>query len=173
MSQDHTPTQAAHPPHLPAPAPFRAVLTPYRSLGRTGFIVLMTLLAGTSFLAGIAFLAVGAWPVFGFFGLDVLLVYIAFKASYRSGRAYETVELTESALTVTQVDPAGATRTHEFNPYWVRVRLLELPDGRTDLRLALHGRELPFGRFLTNEERQELADALKGALLAARGGARI
>lgn len=173
MSQDHTSAQAPHPAQPQGQPPFRAVLTPYRSLGRTGFIVLMTLLAGTSFIAGIAFLSIGAWPVFGFLGLDVLLVYIAFKVSYRSGRAYETVELTEGALTVTQVDPAGATRTHEFNPYWVRVRLLELPDGRTDLRLALHDRELPFGRFLTNDEREELANALTAALLAARGGVRI
>lgn len=173
MRQDIPPTQASHPPHASGFAPFRAVLTPYRSLGRTGFLVLMALLSGTSFIAGIAFLSIGAWPVLGFFGLDVLLVYIAFKISYRSGRAYETVELSENALTVTQIDPAGKMRTHAFNPYWVRVRLLELPDGRNDLRLTLHGRELPFGRFLTNEERQELADALTGALLAARGGIRI
>jgi uncharacterized membrane protein len=71
------------------PTLFSAVLTPHRSLGRTGFVVLMCLIGGISFVAGLVFFIAGAWPVMGFFWLDVLLVYIAFKVSYRSAAAYE------------------------------------------------------------------------------------
>ena len=155
------------------PGAFRAVLTPYRSLGPTGFIVLMVALGAVSFITGIAFLMIGAWPVLGFFGLDVTLVYVAFKLNYRSGRLYETLDLTPSQLTWTRVHPSGRREQFDCNPYWARVALREWPDGRTDLRLIAQGRELIFGRFLNDDERRELATAIKGALIDARGGARI
>jgi uncharacterized membrane protein len=115
----------------------------------------------------------GAWPVLGFFGLDVALVYVAFKLNYRSGRLYETLELTPAKLTWTRVHPSGKREQFDCNPYWARVSLREWPDGRTDLRLIAQGKELIFGRFLNDDERRELAAALKGALMDARGGARI
>jgi uncharacterized membrane protein len=155
------------------PDTFRAVLTPYRSLGTTGFLILMVALSSISFVAGLVFYLVGAWPVMGFFGLDVALIYLAFKLNYRSGRLYETVELTRDRLTWTRVHPSGRREQFDCNPYWARVSLREWPDGRTDLRLASEGRQLTFGRFLTDGERRDLASALRGALLAARGGVRI
>jgi uncharacterized membrane protein len=148
---------------------FRAVLHPHRSLGPTGFLVLMTAIGAVSFVTGMVFLAMGAWPVLGFFGLDVALVYVAFRLNYRSGRLYEMVELTPEALTVTRVHPSGKRECFDFNPYWVRVRLAEGPHGRTDLRIASHGRELAFGRFLTDDERRDFSDALAGALVETRG----
>ena len=77
---------------------FDAVLRPHRSLSRSGFLILMLALGGVSFIAGMAFLLLGAWPVFGFLGLDVLLVYVAFKLNYRSGRLTEAVRLTDEQL---------------------------------------------------------------------------
>jgi uncharacterized membrane protein len=147
---------------------FRAVLYPHRSLGPTGFLILMLAIGGVSFVTGMAFLLKGAWPVFGFFGLDVALVYFAFKLNYRAGRLYETVELKPEALTITRVFPSGKQESFDFNPYWVRVRLAEGPQGRTDLRLASHGREFSFARFLTDDERRDLSSALSGALAQAR-----
>jgi uncharacterized membrane protein len=148
--------------------PFRVVLTAHRSLGQTGFIVVMGLLSFLSFVTGVAFAWMGAWPVLGFFGLDVLLVYLAFKINYRAGRAYETIDLTPEALIVTRVDPRGRQQRFDFNPYWVQVLLRERPDGRTDLRLAHHGRELQFARLLTDEERRSFAPVLRTALADAR-----
>jgi uncharacterized membrane protein len=152
---------------------FRAMLTPYRSLGPSGFLVLMAALGGISFVAGVVFYLAGAWPVMGFFGLDVALVYVAFRLNYRSGRLYETVELTPARLTWTRVHPSGRREQFDCNPYWARVSLDQWPDGRTHLRITAEGRELTFGRFLTDGERRDLAVALRGALLAARGGPRI
>ncbi|MGQ0457237.1 MAG: DUF2244 domain-containing protein [Hyphomicrobium sp.] len=145
------------------------VLHPHRSLSPRGFLILMSLIAGVSFVVGMAFVAIGAWPVLGFFGLDAALIYIAFKLNYRSGRLYETADLSPDALTLTRVYPSGRREKHEFNPYWARVRLsADRPDGRTSLRLAAQGREVPFGHFLTDDERRAFADALTGALIAAR-----
>lgn len=146
----------------------RWVLTSYRSLGPKGFLILMSFLAAVSFAAGVAFLMIGAWPVFGFFGLDVLLIYIAFKLNYRSGRLYETVVLDPSQLTVTRHHPSGRTERFDFNPYWVRVLFSEHVDGRTHLALTSKGEVVPFGGFLTDEERREFADVLGNALVVAK-----
>ena len=128
-----------------ASGPWRAVLTPHRSLSPRGFLILMSLLCTVSAATGIAFYLAGAWPVLGFLGLDVALVYLAFRLNYRAGRVYETVELSGGTLAVTHVDAAGRSRRVEFQSYWARVRLREGPDGRTALSLASHGREVRFG----------------------------
>lgn len=148
--------------------PFRAVLYPHRSLSPRGFVIFMTALAVISFIAGMVFLLNGAWPVFGFFGLDVALVYIAFKLNYRSGRARELVEVTPEVLSVTRIEPSGREQRFEFNPYWVRVLFDEQVDGRTTLRLTSHGKVFEFARFLNDEERREFATVLAGALATAR-----
>jgi uncharacterized membrane protein len=148
--------------------PYRVVLYPHRSLGPTGFLILMSAIGVVSFVTGMVFLILGAWPVLGFFGLDVALIYFAFKLNYRSGRLYELIELTPETLTVTRVYPSGRKERFAFNPYWVRVLLAEGPQGRTDLRLASHGDEFSLGRFLTDEERRDLSQALSGALAQAR-----
>jgi uncharacterized membrane protein len=153
--------------------PFRAVLTPHRSLGPKGFLALMIGLGAISFVTGMVFLAAGAWPVLGFLGLDVLLIYIAFRLNYRSGRLYETLDLTPARLVLTRVHPSGRQERFDCNPYWARVKLREWPDGRTALSVVSRGTELAFGAFLTDDERRDLANALREALLAARGGARI
>jgi uncharacterized membrane protein len=155
------------------PPGFRAILTPHRSLSATGFIVLMALLSGLSFVTGMVFLLMGAWPVMGFFGLDVLLVYIAFRLSYRSGRLCEIVELTPACFLWTRVHPSGRREHFDCNPYWARINLSEWPDGRTELKLFSQGKELAFGSFLTDDERRDFASALRAALLDMRGGARI
>ncbi len=147
---------------------FRAVLHPHRSLPPQGFLILMLAIGSVSFVTGLVFLSMGAWPVFGFFGLDVLLVYVAFTLNYRAGRAYELVELDRDVLTVTRVSPRGERVTFDFNPYWVRVRLAERPDGRTKLKLSSHGRELELGLCLNDDERREFARVLDGALASAR-----
>jgi uncharacterized membrane protein len=133
----------------------------------------MCAVALIGFIMGVVFLAIGAWPVFGFLGLDVLLIYLAFRLNYRAGRQYETVELTRDLLTLTRVHPSGRHESFQFNPYWVRVLLRERRHGRRDLCIASHGRVFSFGRFLTDDEKRAFADALRGALLGARGGPRI
>lgn len=151
------------------PTNFRAKLSPHRSLSPRGFVILMSCVGLVSFVAGTAFLVMGAWPVFGFFGLDVLLIYIAFKLNYRDGRAYETVELTPNLLRLTRVSSKGVVEdTVDFNPYWVRVLVSEAADGRTRLSLKSHGKETVLGTCLSDDERVEFADVLSGVLTNAR-----
>jgi uncharacterized membrane protein len=146
------------------------VLHPHRSLPPSGFLIMMVLIGGVSFVFGLVFVMLGAWPVTGFFGLDVALIYYAFKLNYRSGELYETITLSQEMLKLTRVHPSGRREEFDFNPYWARVRCsVDRPDGRTSLRLAAQGREVLFGQFLTDDERRDVADALTGALVNTRG----
>jgi uncharacterized membrane protein len=146
------------------------VLHPHRSLPPSGFLMMMVLISLVSFIMGVVFLLLGAWPVFGFFGLDVALIYGAFKLNYRSGRIYETVSLSPELLKLTRVHPSGKREVFDFNPYWARVRCtVDRPDGRTSLRLIAQGKEVLFGQFLTDDERRDFAGALAGALFTTRG----
>src|ERR1700740_2061685 len=89
------------------PELFSALLTPHRSLNRTGFFVLMAFLSVVSFAAGVVFLMLGAWPVFGFFGLDVIAVYWAFKVNFRSARAREEILVTSTQLRLRRTSQHG------------------------------------------------------------------
>jgi uncharacterized membrane protein len=150
------------------PSTFRAVLMPHRSLSPTGFMVLMTAVCIVSFGTGTLFYLLGAWPVIGFMGLDVALIYIAFKLNFRALRLYETVDLTSDMLTVTRVAPSGKAQSWSFNPYWVRLSLQERVGRSSELSVASHGNRLVFASFLTDTEREDFASALSSALSAAR-----
>jgi uncharacterized membrane protein len=147
---------------------FDAVLHPHRSLSPFGFLILMLALSAVSFATGIAFLVAGAWPVFGFFGLDVLLVYLAFRSNYKSGLVYETLRLTGDELSVRRVLPSGDAKTWRFQPYWLRVEMDDPPRYDSKLKLSSHGHSLVIGAFLTPDEKLEVARALGSALTRSR-----
>jgi uncharacterized membrane protein len=147
---------------------FRAVLTPHRSLGPKGFTILMAAVCVVSFATGLLFYMLGAWPVIGFMGLDVLLIYIAFKLNFRALRLYETVDLNDDVLTVTRVAPSGEAQSWSFNPCWVRLSLQQRLGRSTELSIASHGNRLVFASFLTDDEREDFASALSSALTVAR-----
>lgn len=158
-------------PELAEPELFAALLTPHRSLNRTGFAVLMVLLSAVSFAAGIAFLLMGAWPVFGFFGLDIVAIYWAFRLNFRRAHACEQISVTVSQLRVRRVGHRGDVVEWVFNPLWVRLDQ-EADDefGIERLYLASKGRRVAIGSFLSPEEKASFSKALMAALHAARRG---
>jgi uncharacterized membrane protein len=129
-------------------------------------------LAGIGFCTGIGFILAGAWPVTGFFGLDVGLLYLAFRLSYRSARQTESLRLTSKTLDVERVNVRGERQHWRLEPAWLRVTLDEGERGRGRLLLSSHGKTLSLGAFLSAEERQRLAGALKAALLRWRDSLR-
>ncbi|HSV24171.1 MAG TPA: DUF2244 domain-containing protein [Xanthobacteraceae bacterium] len=155
----------------PEPALFSAVVTPHRSLNGVGFLIVMAAVGGISFAAGLVFLLLGAWPVFGFFGLDVLLIYWAFRANYRAAAAFEEVTVTASELRVRKVSHRGKTSEWSFNPLWVRLdRESHEEFGIERLFLVSHGRRLPIASLLGPQEKEGFAAALGAAIGAAKRG---
>jgi uncharacterized membrane protein len=158
-------------PELPQPELFSALLTPHRSLSRTGFLVLMGFVGAISFAAGIAFWLMGAWPVFGIFGLDVLAIYWAFRINFRDARTIEEIRMTPSELRLRRVSHRGHAVEFVLNPLWVQLDQ-EIHDeyGIEKLYLRSRGRRLAVGSFLGPNEKASFAKALNAALQAARRG---
>ena len=153
------------------PELFSALLTPHRSLNRTGFLVLMGFLSVVSFGAGVAFWMMEAWPVFGFFGLDVLLVYWAFKVNFRRGNATEEISVTPSELRVRRVSHRGHVVEWVLNPLWVQLdQKTHAEFGIEKLYLVSRGRRVSVASFLGPDEKASFAKALLAALQAAKRG---
>ena len=153
------------------PAPiFTATLTPYRSLSPNGFLTLMAFIIAVSFFAGFAFWLMGAWPVVGFFGLDIALVYLAFWLNYRSAMAYEEVALTYHTLSIKRVMPNGSEQVWTFNPYWSKLEVERSEWGVLAMRIVSRGKTFLFGRFLNPGDRASFAKALGAAMADVRSG---
>jgi len=150
---------------------FEAVITPHRSLGQTGFLVLMIAVGVVSFVAGMVFLAMGAWPVFGFFGLDALLLYWAFRINYRRAAAYEVVTVTPIELKVRKVTHRGLVREWMLNPVWVTLDKISHEEyGIERLFLVSGGKRLSIASYLGPDEKASFAKALSNALSDAKRG---
>lgn len=143
---------------------FDAWLRPHRSLTRRGLAVVLAIAAVPSFGLGVVFLSLGAWPVTGFLGLDVALLYVAFRLNNRAARESERVRLSETALTVDRHAIDGRKEHWSFQPNWLRVDVDDPPRPDSKLLLTTHGRSLAIGQFLPPAERVEVADALRSAL---------
>jgi uncharacterized membrane protein len=158
-------------PQAPQPELFSALLTPHRSLNRTGFLVLMGFLSAVSFAAGLAFLLMGAWPVFGFFGLDMLAIYWAFRVNFRNAKATEEIRVTPFELRIRRVSHRGDVVEWVLNPLWVQLdQETHAEFGIEKLYLVSKGHSISIARFLGADEKANFAKALNAALQAARRG---
>ncbi|CAN7464159.1 DUF2244 domain-containing protein [Neorhizobium sp. LjRoot104] len=148
---------------------FAAELTPYRSLGKTGFRVVLMLSGAICLLYGGFFLVTGAYPIGFFFGLDFLGLYIALKMSYRAGRAREEVTVSRSNLSIRKFSPAGRMVEHRFNPFWARFNIRRHEEfGITSMSVTGEGRGTDIGSFLNPDDRESFAKAFRRALATVR-----
>lgn len=152
---------------------FHARLRPHRSMTRAQVRLLLVAVFLVSFGATLPFVLMGAWPVAGFMGLDVLAVYWAFRCSFRAARAYEDVRVTMLELLLAKVTPRGSRAEWRFNPSWVRLEKQSHEEfGMQRLDLVSSGRRVEVGGFLGPDEKAQLATNLTRALAQARRGVR-
>jgi uncharacterized membrane protein len=155
----------------PEPTLFSAIVTPHRSLSGKGFLAVMALVGGLSFIGGMFFFLLGAWPVVGFLGLDVLLVYWAFRANDRAAAAFEEVTVTPSELRLRRVSHRGEVAEWTLNPVWTKLdREKHEEFGLLKLFVVSRGRRFAVAGFLSPKERESFAAALSAALGEARRG---
>jgi uncharacterized membrane protein len=148
------------------PKTWRAILTPHRSLTRQGFIILMSFIAGFNFIIGMVFYVIGAWPVLGFMGLDVALIWWAFRANFAAARRAERIEVTDQELILERLAPGRPPEESRFVRGWVWVELEEDKERELIGRLFLKSRHerTEIASFLGPDERKSLATALRQAL---------
>lgn len=144
---------------------FAAELTPYRSLGKTGFRVVLFITGAVCLVYGGFFLVTGAYPIGLFFGLDFIGLYVALKLSYRSGRAREEVSVSRTNVLIRKYSPAGRMVEHRFNPFWARFRVRRHQEfGITSMHVTGEGHGTDIGSFLNPDDRESFAKAFGGAL---------
>ncbi len=150
---------------------FDATITPHRSLGQHGFRIVMTLVCLASVVSSIPFVVLGAWPVAGFFGIDVLALFIAFHVNFRHARAFERIVVTPLEVFLRKVSHHGREAVWRSNPAWTRLEKQADEDyGLLGLTLVSRGRSVPVAAVLSPQERAGFADALGAALARARRG---
>lgn len=148
---------------------FAAKLTPQRSLGRKGARVAVAVTAVLASVPGIVFFSLGAWPIVGFIGLDVMLIWWALAASLKDGKRFEQVTLWPDQLEVRQVDGAGKETLSRFNPYFVKLVVdRDFNERTTGLHLRTRERDVVLGAFLNPDEKSSFAKAFGTALKRAR-----
>ena len=114
--------------------------------------------------AGMIFVHVGAWPVFGFLGLELGALVVLLNYHHKRSYIIERIAITAVGLKVERIDPSG--RRHEwcFQRHWLQVNVEEDDDRNCTLELRSHGRVLAIGAFLTPSERHKVARRLRTAL---------
>ena len=138
-------------------------LWPYRSLSLRGFQIFIAVLASLMSVIGLGFYLLGAWPVIGFLGLEILVVWYAFKWNYRSGQLVETVAITPQQVDVTRTDWRGRTTTVRLSGAWIKAELEIKEKKRERLYLRQHADKLEIGAFMPPSEKPSLAKALNAA----------
>ena len=149
---------------------WQATLTPHRSLTRQGFLIVMGLVVAVNLVVGGLFMAIGAWPVAGFAGLDVLIIWWAFRANFADARKMERISITDHELVFDRFAENRPPEQQRFVRRWVRVELEEDRERELIGRLSLvsGASRVAVGDFLAPEERKQLATALRAALAVPR-----
>jgi uncharacterized membrane protein len=122
-----------------------------------GFILTVSLGIATGF-----FLILGAWPILPYAGMEMGLLYLAFRYMDRHAADYERITIRGSSVAIEVHEGARVSRL-ELNRHWAKV-VCE-PDGRR-LALRSHGREIELGRHLCEERRLAMAQDLRRELRA-------
>jgi uncharacterized membrane protein len=143
---------------------FEALLYPHRSLGRKGYAILIAGTAAIVSLYGMVFLAIGAWPIFGFLGGEWLLFWFLFRRHHSGDDRAERIRLYADRLVFERYDKRGGHTKEELQPYWLKVILERADEPDNALYLRSHGRSIPVGAFLSPQERRDLAAELVAVL---------
>ena len=151
------------------PVFFDAIIFPHRSLSprlaRNILLATGCLLA----LIGITFSMMGAWPVLGFLGLELLVLGLAYKFSFRQAKARERVFLTADQLTIEKINASGNSKSWSFQPYWISIDVIDQDYGKKgEIALRSHGQEVRIAHWLTNEERYDFVKELRASLKRSR-----
>jgi uncharacterized membrane protein len=128
------------------------------SLSSSGRLLVFSFILAVSLGIAIGFfLILGAWPILPFAGLEMAILYCAFRYMDRHALDYERITIRGSSVGI-EVYEAQRVRRLELNRYWARV--VCAADG-SRLALRSHGREIEVGRHLCEEQRLAMAQDLR------------
>ncbi len=143
---------------------FEAVLQPHRSLSPRGIGLVLGFLGTVSLGVTTLFWWLGAWPIAGFNGGEMLIAAALLRAHARSRRVREVLVLTDAGFRVLNFDERGNRQEQHMSSAWLNVVLEERQGRVPGLLLTSHGRRLEVARMLGEEQKRDLADTLRAVL---------
>ena len=143
-------------------------LWPHRSLSKRGFTRLLAILCMLAIAIGLGFFLIGAWPVIGFMGLELLVLYAAFRYNYRDGKASEQLLIHDKGLDLIRIAPSGKQERTNFSSHWLRAELVPQKGRRKILALRHHHDSHEIGAFLPPAEKKNIHALINDRLEAAR-----
>ena len=137
---------------------------PNQSLTYKGLFFLMLFITIPASYIGISFYFMGAWPVLGFMGLEIILIYIAFKILFKRSESYEHILLDRTKLKIFYNNKNKTLKEIELEPTWLQVKIEDIYKNKGVLTLSSHGKKIVLGNFLVPEERLKLAKEIRYGL---------
>ncbi len=113
---------------------------------------------------GISFFIMGAWPVLGFMGLEIILIYVAFKVLFKRSESYEHILLDKDKLKIFYNKKNVTLKEVELEPTWLQVKVEDIYKNKDVLTLSSHGKKIVLGNFLIPKERLKLAKKIRYGL---------
>ena len=139
-------------------------LEPSKSLRPKGANLVLIILGGFGLVISVGFMMFGAWPVFGFMALDVLLIYIALRAQYRRSDLGQEITISNDEIEIKYFKAGTCINTILFNRYWAKLEHLNSFDRQSKLMFSSHGKFSEIGEFLSLKEKQKIAADLEPLL---------
>jgi len=104
--------------------------------------------------------ALGYWPVLPFAGAEMLLLGWALRSSIQRRHDRESIDISDTEIVIEYA--RGNPRRVVFPRHWARVKIRrpKSPLHRGQLVIESSGRAYEVGKFLTEEERHQLAAEL-------------
>lgn len=136
------------------------VIEPNRSMSWQTLVSLYLLMVFVSLVIGLAYFHIGLTLVLPFCGLEMLALGAALYVTSWRGSIREVVTVDEKSVAI-ESGRDKPTERYEFQRPWTQV-ILQRSGGWYPSRLFIrsHGRQVEIGRFLNEEERRGLAEAL-------------
>lgn len=149
----------------PSEVIFEATIRPNRSMSARQSAVLIISFAVLSLAIALSFFSMGLWLVLPFAGLEIFAVGVAVGYSMRRSQGYELITVTDRDVSI-RISEFGASQSYNFQRYWTQVRLESGPSRLQPQRLLIgsHGRFIEIGRELVDEDRENFAARLTGAV---------
>lgn len=148
------PQQAAH---------FEVVSRPNNSSSQRTRLLVFGSLGLVTVLVGAGFALIGAWPVAPFAGIEFVALFLAYRWLQRHDDDYELITIAGDSIVVETRDGTEVER-RQLSRYWAQVVVDDLSGRRKRVFLRAHGREIEFGRLLSDEARLSLAKRLRTKL---------
>ena len=132
---------------------------------------MITFVSGFGLILSIPFIVLGYWPVVGFYGLDIGLLALAFRASITASRQAEELILSPIELLVRHRYRSNMVQEWRFNPIWTRLDAEQDKElGISSITLVSRGQHIVIGQFLGPQEKSKLLVKLSSGLGQAKRG---